>query len=198
MDKLITDCTLLILAGGNSRRMGQDKAELALAGSSLLQRVETRLSPLFSKRLLSVRQLRSGLALPQVADVQANSGPLAGLVSGMAQIDTPWLFMIATDMPFIRPQLVRTLAAFRRQQQAVIPFVDGHPQPLAGFYHCGALAYWQQQLDRQCLSLRRGLQALDVCYVNQDRLRVGDATLSSFFDLDTPDDLASAQQLLIS
>ena len=191
---MISDCTALILAGGDSRRMGQDKAALLLEGLSLLDRVTATMRQSFSKVIVSVRQPREGVESPQVCDEQIDAGPLAGLVAGMAQVDTPWVFAVACDMPFVTEEVVRGLAALRDQRQAVVPVIDGHSQPLAAFYAASALEAMRASLASGDRSLRGVLRRLDVREVSEAELRVLDPQLRSFFDLDTPQDLATAME----
>lgn len=188
------DCTALILAGGDSRRMGQDKAMLVLDGQTLLARVTDTMRRLFPKVLVSVREPRIGVALPQVCDQVASSGPLAGLVAGLAQAETPWVFAVACDMPFVSPIVIERLADLRIGHQAVVPVVGGHPQPLAAFYATSALETMRVALASGDLSLRGMLKKLDVCFVDEAELRACDPQLRSFFDLDTPQDVAVAKQ----
>jgi molybdopterin-guanine dinucleotide biosynthesis protein A len=110
---MIKDCTALILAGGDSRRMGQDKAALVLDGKTLLEHVTATMQQVFPKVIVSVRQLRSGVEVPQVCDEQEAGGPLAGLIAGLAQADTPWVFAVACDMPFVTARVIEKLAEFR-------------------------------------------------------------------------------------
>ena len=131
---MIVDCTAVVLAGGESRRMGSDKATLLLGDQSLLQRVVDIVQPIFAQTLISVRQPRPDIDLPQICDAHANAGPLAGLCAGLEQATTPWIFAVATDMPFVQPALIEQLAGKRTGYQAVVPVVHGHPQPLAAFY----------------------------------------------------------------
>ncbi|HEX5364829.1 MAG TPA: NTP transferase domain-containing protein, partial [Gallionella sp.] len=74
---MIADCTAVILAGGDSRRMGQDKAMLSLDGKPLLQHVMGAVTQVFPYVMISVRQPRDGLALPQIRDARQHAGPLA-------------------------------------------------------------------------------------------------------------------------
>ncbi|MDD2686198.1 MAG: molybdenum cofactor guanylyltransferase [Gallionella sp.] len=214
---MIDDCTALILAGGDSRRMGQDKAALVLDGKTLLAHVTATMQQVFPKVVVSVRQLRDEVDVPQVRDEVAASGPLAGLIAGLAQADTPWVFAVACDMPFVTVKVVERLAEFRSQPtpaipfqdesglvfpekvksgviQAVVPMVDGYPQPLAAFYARAALDEMRASLASGDRSLRGMLQRLDVCYVNKAELRECDPQMRSFFDLDTPQDYLAAQK----
>jgi molybdopterin-guanine dinucleotide biosynthesis protein A len=191
---MIDDCTALILAGGDSRRMGQDKAALVLDGKTLLDRVTATMQRVFFKVVVSVRQLRAGVNVPQVCDEVEESGPLAGLIAGLAQADTPWVFAVACDMPFVTEAVVLHLASCRGGHQAVVPMVGGYPQPLAAFYATGTLAAMRVSLAAGDRSLRGVLEKLDVRYVSEAELRECDPQLRSFFDLDTPQDFQAAKK----
>lgn len=192
---MITDCTALILAGGDSSRMGQDKAGLLLDGTTLLQRATVTMQQLFPKVIVSVRQPRAEVTLPQVCDAQADGGPLAGLVAGLAQVETTWMFVVACDMPFIQPAVITHMAALCGEQQAVVPMIDGHPQPLFAFYAKQALPVMREAQVSGEKRVRAVLKQLDVRYVNEAELREYDPQFRSFFDLDTPQDLKAAQEL---
>lgn len=189
---MISDATALILAGGDSRRMGQDKAQLLLEGETLLARVTDRMRPLFANLIVSVRSPRADIGLPQVCDAAETSGPLAGVLAGIAAAQTPWVFVLACDMPFIAPPLVEKLAALRGNYQAVVPVVAGHAQPLAAFYARSALADLQAYATGGGRSLRDSLQNLRVNYADETAFLAHDPQLHSFFDLDTPQDFAAA------
>ena len=192
---MIEDCTAIILAGGDSQRMGSDKANLLLGEQTLLQRVIATMQQVFPHVIVSVRQLRSGLDLPQVCDEQSGGGPLAGLAAGLGHIATPWAFVVACDMPFVEPAMVELLAKYRAEYQAVVPVVQGHPQPLAAFYAGSCLGTLRAHLAGGGKnSLRAVLEQLQVSYVDESELLKADPALRSFFDLDTPQDVATAKE----
>ncbi|HEX5364011.1 MAG TPA: NTP transferase domain-containing protein, partial [Gallionella sp.] len=119
-------------------------------------------------------------------------GPLAGLAAALASIETPWLFAVACDMPFVAPALLEYLAGRRAGYQAVVPVVQGCPQPLAAFYAGSCLESVREILAGDGKhSLRALLERLDVCYVDEAQLLEHDPQLRSFFDLDTPEDVAA-------
>ena len=191
---MITDCTAIVLAGGQSRRMGCDKASLVLGEQTLLQHVTAIVQTLFPRVLLSVRLPRPDLALAQICDAYADAGPLSGLYSALTQAQTPWIFAVATDMPFVQPALIDYLARQREGFQAVVPVVHGHPQPLAAFYATSCLAPFRALLDGDGKrSLRAALGQLNVRYVDESEMLAADPDLRSFFDLDTPQDVAAAK-----
>lgn len=190
---MIAECTALILAGGESRRMGQDKASLVLDGQTLLQSVAATLQPLFAEVIVSVRQPRPEIGLPQVCDAPGQVGPLAGLAAGLDRAAHPWLFAAACDMPFLTSPLIEYLARQRADWQAVVPMVGGHPQPLAAFYARSSRGEVRRLLGGNGKhSLRALLEGLRVRYVDEAELLKADPQLRSFFDLDTPQDVARA------
>ena len=192
---MMEECTALILAGGDSQRMGCDKTQLLLGDRTLLQRVIAIVQPMFPQVLVSVRQHRPEIALPQVCDDYPTAGPLAGLCAGLAQVGTPWIFAVASDMPFVQPALIERLAQYRPGNQAVVPVVHGHPQPLAAFYSASGLDTLRTILEAEGRrSLRAALKQLKVCYVDESDLLQSDPGLRSFFDLDTPQDVVEARR----
>ena len=175
--------------------MGRDKAALPFAGQSLLQSVIATVQPLFERTIISVRNPRPDITLPQVCDMQADGGPLTGLVTALGQITTPWAFVVACDMPFVAPALIEYLAQQRGQQQAVVPIVHGQLQPLAAFYSIRCIPLLRASLALGDKSLHGAISQLDVCYEDEAKLLLVDPQLRSFFDLDTPQDLADAEQM---
>lgn len=191
---MIDDCTGLVLAGGDSRRMRCDKTVLEFKGQTLLQRTVALMQTIFPSVLVSVRSLRQDVTVPQVVDEYPDAGPLAGLCAGLAKVDTPWVFAAAADMPFLLPEVIRRLAESREGVQAVVPVIQGCPQPLAAYYASSALPELQVSLTMPGKhSLRGALERLTVCRVHDNRLQRVDPSLRSFIDLDTPDDVAAAR-----
>lgn len=184
---MIDDCTGLILAGGDSHRMGRDKAALEFGGQTLLQGATALLQSVFPRVLLSVRHPRDDAAVPQVTDDPSDAGPLAGLCAGLAGAGTPWVFALAVDMPFLDAALIRELAGRRGGFEAVVPVVREVPQPLAAYYAASALPALRAVLTGPG---RRGprsaLECLNVCLVRADEAPDG------FIDLDTPGDVKAA------
>jgi len=194
---MIADCTAIVMAGGQSRRMGGDKATTLLGEQTLLQRVVDSVAPLFAELRISVRAPRADLPWPQIYDRHQDAGPLAGLCAALEAVTTPWIFALATDMPFVKPALIELLAQRRGRFDAVVPVADGHPQPLAAFYSVSCLATIRVLLDADDgqRSLRAALDRLNVCYVGESELLAVDPGRRSFVDLDTPQDLAAARRI---
>ncbi len=135
--------TGLILAGGASRRFGTDKARVAVGGRAMIARVYDAVAAVTDEVLVSVREGGAdyGLAVRVVADAVPGAGPLAGLEAGLRACRTPWLLVVACDMPFLTVAALETL--IRRCAPGVAAIVgetaDGRMQPLCACYHRSVL-----------------------------------------------------------
>lgn len=102
----------VVLAGGASRRMGEEKARLMMRGEPLLARVVRLLRLAFSEVIVvgppSLADLVPGVTV--TPDTRAGQGPLAGLEAAFAATRTSLLFVVACDMPFVSPALARRMA----------------------------------------------------------------------------------------
>lgn len=190
---MIENCSAIILAGGDSTRMGSDKANLVLGEQTLLQHVIATMQQLFPEVIVSVRQFRPEISLPQICDEELDAGPLAGVAAGLGKITLPWAFVVACDMPFMQTAVVDLLSRFRPGFQAVVPVVHAYPQPLAAFYARSCLDTINAHLaGGGKRSLRAILEKLNVRYVEETELLQAGTELRSFFDLDTPQDADTA------
>src|SRR5919108_2948434 len=101
----------IILAGGQSRRMGQDKALMALRGRTLIQRVMDALAPICDELILvtNTPDPYAHLALRMIPDAFPGAGSLGGLYSGLAAMIAEQAIAVACDMPFLNSELLRYL-----------------------------------------------------------------------------------------
>jgi len=191
---MIENCTAVILTGGESRRMGRDKAAVEIDGKTLLQHTMDALAPLFSKVLVSVHAPRCELKLPQVVDAFASRGPMVGIASALSVIQTDWLFVAGCDMPYLSPQLVRHMADTRQGQDAVLAEIGGHLQPMPAFYaKQTCLPVMQTRIEQGRRSLLRLIPLLRTEILSENDLHPFDCELRSFSDFDTPEDLSAAE-----
>lgn len=134
--------TGLILTGGQSRRFGSDKAAYPVEGRPMIERVYEAAASLVSPVWISVGEMDRTYGLPAatVIDVFPGAGPLAGIHAGMAVAETPWLLVVAVDMPFISAAaLVSLLDAIGENGQPVVACsAGGRVQPLLACYPVAA------------------------------------------------------------
>jgi len=135
--------TLLILAGGESRRMGRPKALLPVGDSTLIEWLAARLAPTFDHLLVAGRDekhLPRGLWPHLVPDIHPGGGPLAGVEAGLAASPHDTVLAIACDMPEVTPALARRLvaAAAAGGVDGAVPRVRGEPEPACAAYRHSA------------------------------------------------------------
>jgi len=190
----IDNCTAVILTGGESKRMGADKASVVLSGKSLLEHVLAQLEPLFSDMLISVREKRSDIAYPQIVDGSKQRGPMVGIKSALEAVKTDWVFVIACDMPLISTGLIQHLAGLRSQHDAVVPFAFDRPQPLFGFYNKTCLPLMEARMKQGQRSMIRLLDDLDTFLLSEQQVKAMDPELKSLLSLDTMEDVKEVER----
>ncbi|HVC39235.1 MAG TPA: molybdenum cofactor guanylyltransferase [Candidatus Dormibacteraeota bacterium] len=199
---------LLILAGGRSARMGEDKAGLPFPGAAdpaLIFRVAGAVADMAGPPVIAgPRDYGSGWTL--VPDDPQLTGPVAGLVAGLAASATELVLVLAADLPFPSPGLARALAARARTAswaQAVIPSRAGELEPLFAVYRASAaadLGRAARQLSRpgQGPSLRQTVAAIRHLEVSEPEWRDWDPQARSFLNCNTPAELAEAAALALA
>ena len=134
--------SLLIIAGGKSSRLGTDKRFVEVGGVGLLEKILCKASAenfddiflCVEENLPALKNLAKKFGVKLLVDAAKNSGPMAGLAVGLANIKTDWALAISADMPFFEFDELRPLTGKFSAAQAVIPIVNGKFQPLAAFY----------------------------------------------------------------
>ena len=150
--------TVVILAGGQSRRMGRDKLCLTLGGETLLQRALRRYGEVFPKVLVSVAgpEKFPELGGIRVFDAYPGAGPLAGLHAGLLAAGED-VFLTGADMPFSSPEKALELASLCGDADACVLTDDaGRWEPLFGYYRFSVLP----KVEEQLFSGRRSMGAL--------------------------------------
>lgn len=140
----LMQASLLVLAGGDSRRMGRPKAWLEVGDTYLLRYVADRLAPAFSEVMVSFaepEQLQEPVPYRVVFDRRTSAGPLAGLEAGLAAARNEVIFAVACDMPYVTQELAQLAVVAARRCDAAIPRIDGRPEPVCGAYRRSALPF---------------------------------------------------------
>lgn len=190
-----------ILAGGRARRMGgQPKALLEVNGQTILARETAALRPLVRELLLVVgdpepyREAAQTLGLQLVPDLHPSMGPLAGLEAALAHSSADALLVVGCDLPFLDERLLRLVKDGREGAQAVVPRVEGRPQPLHARYARTILPAVRARLTRGELRLLSLLDDLEVDWIDEPELRTIDPDLNGLTNVNTPEELARARR----
>lgn len=169
--------TGVVLAGGQSSRMGQDKALLRLVpeGPTLLEHALDRLSPLVDELLVVGHPLSHGHVGPFVIpDDRPGMGPLGGLLTAMRYAAHDRLLVLAVDMPNVDALLLQRLKqALGHFTDAVVPRHGGHLEPLAAAYHRRCATSFQALTDAGVLKMSETLGHVRTTWLDVDPGRDG-------------------------
>ena len=168
----------VILCGGESRRMGQDKAKLQIGKYTFLEQIVRNImdnGP--DEMFLSVRRKNdySEIKVTHIEDLEQNKGPLMGIYSAMCVASYEKIWVTSCDMPFIDWQVAEELAVyFEDGIDAVIP-VDrtGKKYVLCAWYRKSTLEILKEQLESGDLKVKHLLGRLRLCYVAVEGLTDG-------------------------
>lgn len=195
----------VILAGGESRRMGRDKALLVLPdGRTLLARTIAALGAAgLGDVTISVSTLQRGIAL-QMAEPAARSlrllpdappgrGPLAGLQAALSAYPASPVLLVAVDMPYLDAAVLRALIAEPRDADALVPRIAGWAQPLMALYGPACLRVAERLIAEDRLAMRDLLAVpeLRVRYLDEEWLARAGSSPHIFANVNTPADLAA-------
>ena len=181
-----------ILAGGQSRRMGFNKALVQVSGRPLIENLADHARLLSNQILICTNDPESYafLKLPVVCDVFPGQGPLAGLHAALAHTQRPLVLLLACDLPNADDTLWSRLVACAEGYDAVIPRTsDGRVHPLTAVYRQTCLPVAEANLRcgiNKVIDLFRS-SPLRVNWLNATEGRFHD---SQFDNLNTPEDLA--------
>jgi molybdopterin-guanine dinucleotide biosynthesis protein A len=199
MSSLISEVTGVLLAGGKSRRMGEDKRFLAVGDQTLFARSLAVLRSVFHRVLIVIAQDSPPVEsdAPVLRDLIADCGSLGGLYTGLKQADTEWVFAVACDMPFLDPAAIRHFVDIRGDVDVVMAKLSRGLQPMHALYHRRCLPVMEALMRMRDLKIQRLADhpTLRVRLVTADELGLIDPDGRSFCNINTPADLAAARSL---
>jgi molybdenum cofactor guanylyltransferase len=155
-----------VLVGGNSSRMGRDKAQLPLHGRTLVEHIAGAVAEAAgSVTLIGAPERYQSLGFGMLPDSRPGAGPLGGICTALAATDAEWNLMVACDMPGISAPFLRRLldAAQGSAADCLLPSGPGGlPEPLCAVYHSRCRETISQALDRGVRKVTAGLAGLNI------------------------------------
>jgi molybdopterin-guanine dinucleotide biosynthesis protein A len=191
-------CTGVILAGGlNTRFFGKDKALLKVAGKSILERILDVFNALFDEIILITNKpLRyCDWDLTIVTDLLPFRSSLTGIHTGLFYSSHPYIFCSGCDTPFLKKELVESMVAqIWSDADLIIPDTSAGMEPLCAVYAKRNLYNVEKHvMDGKC-KIIRVFSKKRIRNIPEDFLRRTDPHLTSFFNVNTPEDLVEAEQ----
>ena len=204
----------IILCGGQSRRMGQDKGLMSLNGTPMIIHTLEIVMDIVDEIVLVLRD-KNQLVLYKkfvndfktqnheqkteikiVTDIKTDQGPLYGLYTGLLNIKSKGALVLPCDSPFISPYFVNKMfeLAVEIEVQALVPvWPDGHSEPLHSYYRKECVPVIQDQLENGFRNVKSILDKINVTYIDVGML---DPDKKSFINLNRPKDVFTSLRKL--
>lgn len=202
MSKFPINCTGVILAGGENRRMPVLKAFIEVEGQKIIERNLDIMKQCFKNIFIITNQPEkySYLNVPMLGDAYNVRGPMTGIFTALLNSPDRWIFVSACDMPFINSQVIKYMASKRSGFDAIIPISSlpsstkakaekDYTEPLFAFYSTRLLPALERAVNSNNRSLRDFLKNKRVQYISTGQIKELDNSSKSFINLNTPEDI---------
>ncbi|MEI8015998.1 MAG: molybdenum cofactor guanylyltransferase [Nitrospira sp.] len=194
------EVTGVLLAGGKSRRMGEDKRHLVVGEQTLLERGLAVLQSIFCEVLVVIAQDSPPLkvAARVVRDLVPDCGSLGGLYTGLTQATTPYIFVVACDMPFLNQTVITQFTSRRGTADIVMARLADRLHPMHALYGKRCVPALEEMIRARQFKIQEVLSHsfLRVHYVTEADLLTIDPSGHSFYNVNTMADLEAARSLL--
>jgi molybdopterin-guanine dinucleotide biosynthesis protein A len=193
----INPISSIVLAGGESTRLGRDKAFLEVKGQFLIESIIERLRQLSQEVIIVADETDryEEFEATVVRDVYSGKGALGGIYSGVKSASNSYSLVVACDMPFLNLSLLRYMQTLAVSYDVVIPRVDHLSEALHAIYAKDCLPFMEEQLQQGDLRIIHFFPHVRVRYVEQEEIEVFDPQHLSFFNINTEADLEKAREI---
>jgi molybdopterin-guanine dinucleotide biosynthesis protein A len=195
--------TVVIQAGGQSSRMGEDKALKPFLGRPLIQRVIERLAPIADELIVTTN--RPGdytfLSLRLVSDLKPGRGPLGGLYTALASASSPLVAVVACDMPFASAKLIESAGRLLVEEAAdvVIAKTDEGYEPFHAVYRRETcLPAIESSIEADQWKMIAWFPKVKVRALTPEEVRALDPSGLCFWNLNTPEEFLEAERVSLS
>jgi molybdopterin-guanine dinucleotide biosynthesis protein A len=190
--------SIVIQAGGESRRMGRDKALMPFLGRPLIQRVVDRMAPIADELIVTTNRPDDYrfLGLPLYPDLRPGRGALGGLYTALASATCQAVGVVACDMPFASPSLIEAGYRLLVEEEAdvVIPDSGEGLEPLHAVYRRETcLPAIESAIEADQWRLIAWFPQVQVRILQPDEVNLFDPTGLAFWNLNTPEEFAEAE-----
>jgi molybdenum cofactor guanylyltransferase len=194
----VNTVTGIILAGGKSRRMGEDKRFITLGTATLLDRCRSVMTEHFEEVLIITAQDSpplDGHGCRVYEDLVADCGSLGGLYTGLHHASCSRIFVVACDMPFLNSQLIKFFVSRDPDADVVIGRLPNGLQPMHAVYAKQALPWFERRAQARQLKIQDIVlePSLKIAIAEASDWAGIDPTSRSFQNVNTPADLAAAR-----
>ena len=184
----------IILAGGESIRMGQNKAFLEVQGHRIIDQTALLLQKLFNQVILvtNLPLQYSYLDLEIVTDLIPQRSPLIGIYTGLFYSSCAQSFVCACDMPFLNRNVIEHMVSLGKKCDVVVPHLDDGLHPLHAIYSKRCLKWIEELIYSNDLKITNFFDKVKVREVSTAEIRSIDPTMNALLNINTPEDLEKA------
>lgn len=195
--------TGIILAGGASQRMGQDKASLPWGTSTVLEHLVSRFSQRLSPLIVAGPTGLMSITLPGEVllahDPSPHQGPLAGFLNGLNHApEGQDIFLMGCDFPLLTTSVVDFLQSRLNDADAVVPQSHSVLQPLVGLFRAGIKKDVQKLFDQGKRSMHALLNTIKVEVINEDEWRKLDPMGRLLININTREEYLAAHEAYLA
>ena len=195
--------SIVIQAGGQSSRMGEDKALKTFLGRPLIQRVIDRLAPIADEIIVTTNHPDeySFLNLRLVSDLKPGRGALGGLYTAIASATHPIVAVVACDMPFASAMLIEAANRIMVEEEAdvVIAKSDEGYEPLHAVYRRETcLPAIESAIDADQWKVIAWFPQVKVRVLSSEEIKLYDPASLAFWNVNTPEEFAKAEQIAVA
>lgn len=196
-ESLYDHITGVILAGGSSKRYGQNKAFLEFDGARLIDRLTAEMKTIFRNVVIVTNRKADYqyLEVPVFEDLIKGLGPLGGIFTGLVTISDQAGFFVACDIPFFSKELVRYMVDIKDNHAAVVPSGATGLEPLYAIYTQSCLDPIRSLISAKRYQVRLCFEQVPVRYVTLHEIRRFIAPEKAFLNINTPDEFQRIQSL---
>jgi len=194
----------IILAGGDSSRMGFDKTFIKVEGLTLIERqIKLLYNSLFEKIIVVTNSQRKSYSLYEIADknrfkkmeiiqdISLGQGPLGGIYSGLITSNSFYNFVVACDMPYIDSGFIEYMYKKSSGYDAVVPRVNKRYEPLYSLYSKNCLKFIKQLLDKKMFRINKLFLKIKFKEITRDEVGRFAFGAKIFTNINTREDLAN-------
>ncbi|MGB0882066.1 MAG: molybdenum cofactor guanylyltransferase [Vicingaceae bacterium] len=176
--------TAIILAGGKSSRMGEDKGIMFLEGKPMVQHIIEVVKPLTEKIIIiSNNNKYSQFGYPVFEDITKGKGPLAGILTGLQYSTTDKNLILSCDVPFVNKKLLDLLITNSENSDVVIPEKEDRTHQLIGIYDKSCIPTFKRELANNRLKMKLAIKKLNYKIIDANQI---DAQV--FYNINTKED----------
>jgi molybdopterin-guanine dinucleotide biosynthesis protein A len=190
--------TAVILAGGNSSRMGFDKQYIKLNGMLLIERQIQVLQSVFSEIVIvsNKPELYQNYNCILIEDQLRDFGPMGGIHAGLTAAKSQFSYFIACDMPYMNQAYIKymlNMISEENHNQAIITRFGQWLEPFNAFYSKSAISVFEQAYHEKTKKISKTLEKAQVRYIEEEEARRFSPDWSMFANINTQEDLNMLQ-----